>query len=194
MKRIAILTVLAVLASACGEEEEPACCAIQPKHQCWSDMIEGGATPAEMDIIQGPVEPLCPSEVLSEARLAELQPIWAESAACRTVGRAGRLSAGRSRLCETKGVSDLEDDALPAGVTPAQAADCVTGLAARGLKENEIWLMLQAPAVICPSNGVSETRIREVIANDWAPAGCMHFTNAQMLEALDTGACGGNAG
>lgn len=108
MKRIAILTVLAALVSACGGDEEPACCAIQPQHRCWSDMIEGGATPAEMDIIQGPVEPLCPSEALSEARLAELEPAWAESAACRTIGRAGRLSAARSGLCETMGISDTE--------------------------------------------------------------------------------------
>lgn len=108
MKRIALLAVLTALAPACGEDEEPACCAIQPQHQCWSDMIQGGATPAEMDIIQGSVEPLCPSEALSEARLAELQPIWAESTACRTIGRAGRLSAVRSGLCETKGPSASE--------------------------------------------------------------------------------------
>lgn len=73
-------------------------------------MIEGGATPAEMDIIQGPVEPLCPSEALGEARLAELQPIWVLSAACRAVGRAARFSAVRSGLCETKGPSDMETE------------------------------------------------------------------------------------
>ena len=192
--RIMIIAALALLASACGEEEEPACCAIQPQHACRSDMLNAGATLEELAIIMGPSDVVCPSDTFSEARMKELEPAWTRSAACRTVGSIGRLTTVESGQCEVKGAADFEEYQIPSGVTPKQAADCAAGLAARGVKDNEIWLMMHEPAGICPNNGVSEARIREIIANDWAPAGCMQFTNEQMLGALETGACGGDAG
>jgi hypothetical protein len=195
LMRIAIVIGLAVLAAACSEEkEEPVCCAIEPQHQCRSDLLNGGVTVEELEIILGPDRVICPSDKLSAERMAELEPVWAKSAPCRSVGDVGRLSAMRSGLCDTKGIADLEYAPPPPGVTEKQVADCGAGLVARGLKENEIWLMLQAPDGICPNNGVSAERLREIIANDWAQAGCLQFTNAKMLEAMDTDRCGGDAG
>ena len=83
---------------------------------------------------------------------------------------------------------------LPEGVDAATAEACATGPASRGLKENEIWLMVQTPDGVCPNVGVDEPRIRAIIANDWEAAGCKQFTKEQMLHALDSGACGGDAG
>lgn len=193
--RIAILAGLAVLAAACAEEkEEPVCCAIEPRHLCRSELLNGGVTVEELEVILGPDRIICPSDKLSADRIAELEPVWAESVACRTMGDIGRLSAMRTGQCELKGMADLNDYTPPPGVTEKQAADCAAGLIARGVKENELWLVLQEPDGICPNNGVSEERLRAIIANDWAPAGCLQFTNAQMLEAMDNGRCGGDAG
>jgi hypothetical protein len=81
-----------------------------------------------------------------------------------------------------------------AGVDPQVAAACSAGLVTRGLEENEHWLIMHEPAGICPNMGVTEARIREIIAKDWNEAGCTQFTREQMLNALNTGACGGDAG
>lgn len=71
---------------------------------------------------------------------------------------------------------------------------CAAGLKARGVKDNEIWVMMHEPDGVCPNMGVDEARIRAIISNDWEAAGCVQFTAQQMLHALDSGACGGDAG
>lgn len=75
-----------------------------------------------------------------------------------------------------------------------ETAQCVAGLKARGLKENELWVMLHTPDGICPNVGVEEPRIREILAKDWEAAGCKVHTPKEMLKALESGACGGDAG
>jgi hypothetical protein len=62
------------------------------------------------------------------------------------------------------------------------------------VKDNEIWVMMHEPDGVCPNMGVDEARIRAIISNDWEAAGCVQFTAQQMLHALDSGACGGDAG
>ncbi len=79
-------------------------------------------------------------------------------------------------------------------VDVAVAETCVAGLVSRGLSENEIWLVAREPEGVCPNLGIAEPRIREIIAKDWDAAGCTQFTKEQMLHALDSGACGGDAG
>ena len=82
----------------------------------------------------------------------------------------------------------------PAAVDPAIATACTNGLKARGLKENELWLMAHTPDGICPNNGVTEARIREILDKDWDAAGCRQYSKAEMLKTLNSGACGGDAG
>jgi hypothetical protein len=55
-------------------------------------------------------------------------------------------------------------------------------------------LMMHTPEGVRPNNGVDEARIREIIARDWDAAGCRQYTKEQMLHALESGACGGDAG
>jgi hypothetical protein len=45
-----------------------------------------------------------------------------------------------------------------------------------------------------PNVGVEEPRIREILAKDWEAAGCKVHTPKAMLKALESGACGGDAG
>jgi hypothetical protein len=83
---------------------------------------------------------------------------------------------------------------LPPAAEPALAAACTNGLKARGLQANELMLMAHTPDGICPNNGVTEARIREILDKDWEAAGCRQYSKAEMLKALTTGACGGDAG
>ncbi len=76
---------------------------------------------------------------------------------------------------------------------PDETAECQAGLNARGVKPNEMWVMMHPPEGICPNVGVSEARIRE-IASFWEAANCHKHTPAEILHALDSGACGGDAG
>jgi hypothetical protein len=63
-----------------------------------------------------------------------------------------------------------------------------------GLTNRELWVMTHDPVVgICPNAGVTEARIREIAAL-WDRAPCHKHTPAEMLHALDTHACGGDAG
>lgn len=82
----------------------------------------------------------------------------------------------------------------PPAADPALAAACTTGLKARGLQTNELMLMAHTPDGICPNNGVTEARIREILDKDWEAAGCRQYSKTEMLKALTTGACGGDAG
>jgi hypothetical protein len=82
----------------------------------------------------------------------------------------------------------------PPAADPALAAACTNGLKARGLASNELMLMAHTPDGICPNNGVTEARIREILDKDWEAAGCRQYSKAEMLRALTIGACGGDAG
>ena len=86
------------------------------------------------------------------------------------------------------------DDKLGIPDDNPETPQCVAGLKARGLKENELWVMLHTPDGICPNVGVEEARIREILAKDWEAAGCKVHTPKEMLRALESGACGGDAG
>lgn len=76
--------------------------------------------------------------------------------------------------------------------TPETPA-CQAGLKAKGLTASELWVMLHPPAGVCPNVGVTEARIREIVGF-WEAAGCKVHTPKDMLHALESGACGGDAG
>jgi hypothetical protein len=103
----------------------------------------------------------------------------------------------------------------PAGVIPPQSTDapaqqplpvladmsptdsmpaCRSGLIAKGLNEAELEIMLGPMAGVCPSMGVSEGRIREILNTIWTQAGCHQHGPIEVAKALDSGACGGDAG
>ena len=179
--------------SACGESEpEIACCAIEPKAKCEGDLLGAGVTREELSVLTGPAEWICPSGTLSEARIREVAPIWAASKSCQTTRGSARLRALDSGLCTARSGADAPP--LPPGVDLQVATTCAAGLAARGLAEPELWLVLGAPEAVCPKDGISERRIRDIIVKDWAPANCTQFTAEQMLAAMNAGACGGDAG
>lgn len=84
--------------------------------------------------------------------------------------------------------------AAPSDIDLKVASACSAGLVTRGLQEEELFVIMHEPAGVCPNMGVSEARIREIIAKDWDAAGCTQYTKEQMLNALNSGACGGDAG
>lgn len=189
----AILTLpLALLLSACGEEEKPACCAIKPSATCEGELLGAGVTHAEVAILLGASEYVCPSDTLSEARIREIAPIWTGSDACKLTHGFGRLSALDAGLCPVQSRTDAPP--LPPGVDINVATACAAGLVTRGITEPELWLVMGSPDGVCPNNGVTEKRLRDIIAKDWDAASCTQFSKEQMLHALDTGACGGDAG
>ena len=193
MRAIALVAGIALF-YACGEQEpETPCCAIVPKAKCEGALMGLGVTPKEMAIIMSG-DRICPSIDLDAERLRELDAQW--PAACREAGTMSPAYAMTSGFCAASAATpgSLDDYTPPEGVDAATAEACATGLASRGLKENEIWLMVQTPDGVCPNVGVDEPRIRAIIANDWEAAGCKQFTKEQMLHALDSGACGGDAG
>lgn len=192
MRALMIGTFALTLASCGGEEETPDCCAIVPRAKCEGDLLGNGVTHAEMSMLLGASDTVCPSEILSEVRIREIAPIWAASASCKADRGSDRLSALDSGICPARSLADAPP--LPAGVGLEVATACTAGLAARGLSDAELWLVLGAPVGVCPNNGVTEQRLRDIIAKDWAPASCTQFTAEQMLKAMNSGACGGNAG
>lgn len=194
--RQSVLSVALVLASAlaaCGEKEEDiACCAIEPKAKCESELLGNGVTHAELSLLLGSAERICPSAEISEARIREIAPIWAASDSCRLTRGYDRLGALQAGLCSPRAIADAPP--LPPGVDLEVATTCTTGLVARGVNEAELWIVLGAPEGVCPKAGITEQRLRDIIAKDWAPASCTQFTAAQMLNAMNAGACGGDAG
>jgi hypothetical protein len=87
--------------------------------------------------------------------------------------------------------------------TPAIVADmsptdsmpaCRRGLIEKGLNESELEIMLGPMAGVCPNNGVSQGRIREILNTIWTQAGCHQHSPIEVAKALDSGACGGDAG
>lgn len=81
-------------------------------------------------------------------------------------------------------------DMSPTDSMPA----CRRGLIEKGLNEAELEIMLGPMAGVCPNNGVSEGRIREILNTIWTPAGCHQHGPIEVAKALDNGACGGDAG
>jgi len=81
-------------------------------------------------------------------------------------------------------------DMSPTDSMPA----CEKGLRAKGLTEAELHIMLGPMAGVCPNNGVSEDRIREILTMIWTQAGCHQHGPIEVAKALDSGACGGDAG
>jgi hypothetical protein len=81
-------------------------------------------------------------------------------------------------------------DMSPTDSMPA----CRSGLIAKGLNEAELEIMLGPMAGVCPSMGVSEGRIREILNTIWTQAGCHQHGPIEVARALDSGACGGDAG
>lgn len=192
MRALCLVAGVALLC-ACGEKEpEIACCAIEPKARCESALMGLGVTPEEMAIVMSG-DRICPSINLTAERLRELDAVW--PAACREAGAMSPAFAMASGQCATTStLGSMDDYRPPAGVDPQVAETCVTGLVARGLSEKEVWLVAREPDGVCPNLGIDEPRIREIIAKDWDAAGCKQFTKEQMLHALDSGACGGDAG
>jgi hypothetical protein len=99
--RAAIFIVAIGLFAACGEKEEDiACCAIEPKAKCDSELMGLGVTPAEMAIIRSG-ERICPSMDLSAERIRDLDARW--PAACRASGSLSpgyAMSSGQCRAAE----------------------------------------------------------------------------------------------
>jgi len=192
--RLSFLLAVAALLAACGEKEEDiACCAIEPKAKCESELLGAGATREEVATLTGAGK-VCPSSTLTAGRIRELDATW--PAACRESGAispAYAMSSGQCDATADSGVS-LNDLTPPPGVDVQKWAACGTRLKARGLTDSELWVMLHTPAYACPNVGVDEARIRAIIANDWEQAGCTTSTKTEMLSALETGKCGGDAG
>jgi len=182
------------LLCACGEKgPDIACCAIVPKAKCESALTGLGVTREQLAILMT-ADRVCPSVELTAERLRELDAQW--PTACREAGTLSPLRAMSSGQCEADARDDvaMRDYTPPPGVDPQAAASCAEGLVRRGLNENELWLVMHEPAGVCPNAGVDAPRIREIIAKDWEAAGCKQFTQQQMLQALESGACGGDAG
>jgi hypothetical protein len=99
--RIPLGALVALFASCSAEAPEAPCCAIEPEHQCRSDLYGAGVSEQEMEILLGPDKQVCPSDQISDARIRELAPLWNASEACRTTRGYGRLDALASGLCET---------------------------------------------------------------------------------------------
>lgn len=84
----------------------------------------------------------------------------------------------------------VQTDMSPTDSMPA----CRAGLKAKGLNDAELDIMLGPMAGVCPNNGVSEGRIREILTTVWTQAGCHQHGPVEVARALDSGACGGDAG
>lgn len=192
--RLRFLIAAATLLAACGQKEpEIACCAIEPKAKCGAELHGLGVTEEEMALLTHG-EKVCPSSKMSAERIREFDANW--PAACREAGTMSPAYAMISNQCDAMAAAGVSlNDLTPApGVDVQKWSACGNGLKARGLTDNELWVMLHTPAYACPNVGVDEARIRAIIANDWEQAGCTTSTKAEMLSALETGKCGGDAG
>ncbi len=190
--RAAMAVAFLATLAGCGEPEQErvVCCAIVPRAKCEAALGGLGVSKAEQVSLFGP-EAVCPTSAMNVERIRELDTQWPQ--ACREAGMMSPLLSLDSAACHKNDVS-LEDLDPPAGVNVGAWATCGNGLKSHGLKDNELWVMLHQAEGVCPNVGVSEIRIREIIANDWDAASCTHATKEAMLKALDTSACGGDAG
>ena len=192
--RIFLAGLSLALLAACGDNKgDVACCAIEPKATCESELLGAGLTQEQIAIVTGPADKVCPSPALPEARLRSIAAAWPKS--CAEAHGSSRLVALDSGSCKSALPDMAHDDYTPPpGVDPQVAATCASRLVTRGLQEEELWLIMHEPAGVCPNMGVTEARIREIIAKDWDAAGCTQYTKEQMLAALNAGQCGGDAG
>ena len=78
MRHVSLAALLVLC--ACGQEEEIACCAIEPKAKCESALHGMGVSEQEQSVLLGP-RPVCPGPSLSAQRISELDAKW--PAACR---------------------------------------------------------------------------------------------------------------
>jgi hypothetical protein len=92
MRTSGLALLIALLASCGAEDEDIACCAIEPKAKCASALHGLGVTDQESRTLLGPV---CESGVLTDARIRELDAQWPE--ACREAGITS--PASRQSLC-----------------------------------------------------------------------------------------------
>lgn len=118
--RAAVFIVAISLLAACGEKEEDiACCAIEPKAKCDSELMGLGVTPAEMAIIRSG-ERICPSMDLSAERIRDLDARW--PAACRESGAMSPAYAMSSGQCHAAEPAPAAPDLPEPGQTePALA-------------------------------------------------------------------------
>lgn len=188
LRMMASAALISVLA-ACGAQEEPdgPCCAIEPKHQCHNDLSQAGVTDEEVELLLGSADRICPSATLGEARIRELAAIWDGSPACETTRGYDRLRAMDAGLCSIR--TGFDEPFVPEGVSPQVVTECATKLVGRGVTEPEFMLVMREPAAVCPNSVVSEERLREIIERDWEAAGCTQLGKAEMLAAMNTGAC-----
>ncbi len=101
MRTLLVIAGLALL-SACGEKEEDiACCAIEPKAKCDSELMGIGVTPVEMAIIRSG-DRICPSFDLSAERIREIDAKW--PAACRASGAMSPAYAMSSGQCQPSAI------------------------------------------------------------------------------------------
>jgi hypothetical protein len=78
MRHVSLAALLVLC--ACGQEEEVACCAIEPKAKCEGALHGLGVSEEEQAILLGP-RPVCPGPSLSAERISELDAKWPD--ACR---------------------------------------------------------------------------------------------------------------
>jgi hypothetical protein len=78
LRHVSIAALLVLC--ACSQEEEVACCAIEPKAKCEGALHGLGVSEEEQSILLGP-RPVCPGPSLSAERINELDAKW--PAACR---------------------------------------------------------------------------------------------------------------
>ena len=109
---------LTLALAACSGEQDPdtPCCAILPKHQCQTDLLQAGLTNAEVELLLGPGDKVCPSTTLSEARIRELAAIWNVSQACGAARGRDRLLALDSGLCAIQ--TGLQEPVAVEGLKP----------------------------------------------------------------------------
>lgn len=191
MRAFLFAALLALPAGCGGKEQDVDCCAIPPQAGCTADLLKAGLNAAEIAMVTGAPDAICASAALAREALTRAAAAWPET--CRIALGAVPPAAAAVAKCALQD-QPVRAVAAPAGAGADLAAACASGLAARGLTDNELSLVLKAPEGVCPNAGVDERRIREIIARDWDAAGCTQFTREEMLRALDSGACGGDAG
>lgn len=109
--RAALIIAGFALLAACGQKEEDvACCAIEPKAKCDSELMGIGVTPAEMALIRSG-DRVCPSMDFTAERIREIDAQW--PAACRASGAISPAYAMSSGLCRPALETEPTDPPAP---------------------------------------------------------------------------------
>ena len=110
------------LLSACGEKEEDiACCAIEPKAKCDSELMGIGVTPAEIAVIRSG-DRICPTMDFTAERIREIDAKW--PASCRASGAmspAYAMSSGQCRPPQEIGPTPTDPPTPEPVIEPAPA-------------------------------------------------------------------------